>query len=239
MGMRIFWTAICSMLLWGCGSVEKTETRRYVRVDWWGHTCFQITSSLGVKVLTNPFQPGAAPFRQPPDMRPDLLLVSKERNDFNHVDLPENAPRILRGAATLGANNVAGLTVTAVATGANTEPGSGPRMNVSYVWNMDGMRFCFLGAPDRPPDQEQISEIGRVDVLFLPIGVSGSLSDAQATAVVEALYPRVVIPMGPSWERIQQWAQQFGQVHALQVNAFIISRDTLPTGPSVVICAKP
>ncbi|MFZ4683815.1 MAG: MBL fold metallo-hydrolase, partial [Terrimicrobiaceae bacterium] len=83
----------------GGGQVSPNGARpRQVRVDWLGHESFLFTSSLGTKILTNPYEAGATGRSFPSGLRPHIVLVSSEEPEANNVDALDNSPTIFRGA---------------------------------------------------------------------------------------------------------------------------------------------
>ena len=133
------------LLLAGCaGPVETAPPlARYVRVDWLGHESFIVTSSIGKKLLTNPYGPGSTGLIFPQGLRPDVLLVSTERPDANFVDAFDNSPTTFRGAMGIGTNNASGLRIRGIPTYRN--PAREEGVNLVFAWSLEGMRFCFLG----------------------------------------------------------------------------------------------
>ena len=99
-------------------------------------------------------------------------------------------------------------------------------MNVIYRWSMDGLRFCFLGELDTLPSPADLSRIGRVDILFMP--VSGTdLTGSQRQQIIEKLAPQIIIPMG-STSAMSRFASGYTSVYRLTRSAALLSRDALP-----------
>jgi len=219
-------------LLVGCaGSSRQTTSERYTRVDSLGHMCFQITNSLGTKILTNPYAPGSTGHRAPRGLRPHILLISHERSDANYVNITEADPRIFRGLVAAGPNTASGLTINGLPVASvpgSTDPAG---LNILFSWQQDGMRFCFPGNLPRGLTSEEISRIGPVDILFLPIDQPGSLSDAARHELVERLRPKLVIPMAGRRSSIERWSSSYQDVMHLPGRSFLISRQTLPSQP--------
>jgi L-ascorbate metabolism protein UlaG (beta-lactamase superfamily) len=223
------------VLLSGCGGTEEVAPARsrYVRVDWIGHETFVITSSIGKKVLTNPYAPGTTGRVLPRGLRPDVLLVSTERSDANFVDAFDNSPTTFRGAMGIGTNNAAGLRVRGVPTYEGPEDGSG-ELNLVFAWPLEGMRFCYLGNIQRRLTPAQALQIGPVDVLFMPVGLPAGLTDEERRAIVGQLRPRLITPMGRS-EAFSGFASQFAKVYRPRKPSILLSREILPPGPMVVL----
>ena len=65
-----------------------------IEIKWFGHSFFQITSSSGTKIITDPF--GAMGFPMP-EVWPNVVTVGREHGNHNNVGLAKGNPLILRG----------------------------------------------------------------------------------------------------------------------------------------------
>jgi L-ascorbate metabolism protein UlaG (beta-lactamase superfamily) len=233
--------AALALLLAGCGggSIQKTtgQPQRIVRVDWYGQECFRIKSALGIAILTNPFASGTTDFTPPKNLAPEVILISTEKSDANNVDLVDNTPHILRGSVGVGLSNAGGVRILGVPIFKNPESQDVDGMNVIYRWSMDGLRFCFLGELDTLPSPADLSRIGRVDILFMP--VSGTdLTGPQRQQIIEKLAPQIIIPMG-STSAMSRFASGYTSVYRLTRSAALLSRDALPVVPTVLVFPAP
>ncbi len=221
---------VCLFVAGCAGPDEPAPVRpRYVRVQWIGHESFIIISSIGKKVLTNPYGPGSTGLVFPQGLRPDVLLISTERPDANFVDAFDNSPTTFRGAMGIGPNNASGLRIR----GIPTREGGGD-LNLLFVWSLEGMRFCFLGNIQRPLTSAQIREVGPVDVLFLPVGLPAGLTDADRHTIIAQLRPRLIILMGHSGA-LGGFASQFPKVYRPSKRSILMGVDILPREQLVVV----
>ncbi len=65
-----------------------------VEIKWFGHSFFQITSSLGTKIITDPFGSMGFPM---PEVWADVVTVGREHGNHNNVALVKGKPVVLRG----------------------------------------------------------------------------------------------------------------------------------------------
>lgn len=158
-----------------------------------GHACFLITTSEGVCILTDPYEPGGfggqigyEPITDPVD----VALVSHEHADHNYVEGLPGTPQILRDSGS-----VCGLEFRAIASYHDSSGGQERGSNRIFVWEADGLRFCHLGDLGELLSPEQVSAIGPVDILFVPVGGTFTLDAEGAREVIATLQPRVAIPM--------------------------------------------
>jgi len=226
---------ICLLLASCAVPVETAPMRlRQVRVNWLGHESFLFTSSLGKKVLTNPYGPGSTDRSFPQGLRPDVLLVSTERSDANYVDAVDNSPTTFRGAMGIGMNNAAGLRVRGVPTYKNPAREGAGDLNLVFVWSLDGLRFCFLGNIENPLTPWQVQLIGPVDVLFLPVGLPSGLTNSSRRTIIGQLLPRLIVPMGRS-EEFSSFASQFPRVYRPAETSILLSKEGLPVEQTVLV----
>jgi len=67
--------------------------------------------------------------------------------------------------------------------------------NIVYNFRIEGLNVCHCGDLGHLLSLEQINEIGKVDILLLPIGGRATLDAGGAAEVMKQLNPAVVIPM--------------------------------------------
>jgi L-ascorbate metabolism protein UlaG (beta-lactamase superfamily) len=66
---------------------------------------------------------------------------------------------------------------------------------VAFIVTLDEVTVAHLGDPAEPLPQAALEELGRAQVLLLPVGGHAHLSARAAAKVVATLEPRLVIPM--------------------------------------------
>ena len=238
---RLSCLLLCVVLI-GCGGGEITPKHplpaRAVRIDWLGHESFILQSSLGTKLITNPFESSATSMSYPGHLRPDIVLVSNERPEANNTNAFDNFPTIFRGAVGIGSHSVTGIRILGLPTDEKTHPGGVTERNLVFVWQMDGIRFCFAGNLESVFSAPEVLQIGAVDVLFLPVGTPRGLSDAERQTIVRQLRPRVIIPMGRRGA-ISQWVTGIARLHQLPGPSVMLSPDNLPIDSTVLIFGAP
>ena len=60
---------------------------------------------------------------------------------------------------------------------------------------MDGVKVCHAGDLGHVLSDEQVTEMGKVDVLLIPVGGFYTIDAKAANQVCDQLKPRVIIPM--------------------------------------------
>jgi len=232
---RLFLPVFIPLILVGCAGPAPVDTPlrpKTSRLDWLGHQSFMLTTSLGTKILTNPFAPGVSSRPVPKNLTPSVVLISHEKSEANNTDVFENSPVVFRGAVGMGSNNAAGTRIRGTATFPDPSAPEVVGMNLVFSWTSDGMRFCFLGdVPSTLPSTDVI-QIGSVDVLFL--SVDGRLGLTERNAIISQLRPRVIIPMGTS-QAISSWAAGFPKVHRLEGHSVLLNKVAMPSETTALV----
>ena len=200
---------------------------RQATVEWLGRGCFLVSSSIGLSILIDPFDPSATHISaKPGSIQADVVFITHEDPVANFTDLAAGSPQIFRTSMATGVNRASGILVRGVRTSSENLAATN-RLNVACVFAMDGVRFCHLGAIEDAITPSEALNIGTVDVLFMPVGGPPAFTDAKRLATIDRLRPKVIVPFpyGGSFERIPGVA---GTVH-VGSSRFTVSPSTLPT----------
>lgn len=161
-----------------------------MKIRWFGHSCFYITSNNGTRILTDPFADSVG-YRFPNE-EADIVTVS-----HNHYD--HNNTKAVRG--NFEAFNKVGLyeykdvQIKGIPSFHDKVKGWKRGANIIFVMNVDGIRVCHLGDLGHIPGQIQVSGVGQIDILMVPVGGIFTVDAEGARDVVELLKPKIVIPM--------------------------------------------
>ena len=211
----------------------------FVEVTWFGHAFFQVTSSAGTKIITDPFRYMGYPM---PEVWPDVVTVSKETRNHSNVNLAKGDPLVLRGLGAWGLEwNEINTTFRDVLI--YNVPVHMPswyddfRKGSAFVFEMDGMCICHTGDLGEPFNEDQLDLIGHIDILLVPIGGSYTMSPENAREVVEQLKPKIAIPMHYYNDStvLAEFLNGPYPARYLEVNTFSVSKDTLPPATEIFI----
>ncbi len=171
-----------------------------MELTWYGRTCVRIRGKDAV-VVNDPFQSVVGPTGR--GITADVVT-------FSHGDdrpLPRAKGKASRDGTTLlpsslddafvldgpGEYEVKEVLVTGVRTYRDDARGAEAGKQVTFVVEVDGVHTIHFGDIGHLLSQEKLGDIGPVDIACVPLG--GTLSPAQAAALVAQLDPRIVIPM--------------------------------------------
>ena len=158
-------------------------------ITWLGHSCFRIKGSQAI-IITDPFPPelGYTLGKQ----TANIITMSHQHPSHSYVKGIGGEPRIIKGP---GEYEISGILIIGIATFHDNQRGQVRGKNTVYVMEIDGVSVCHLGDLGHVLSTEQVEEIGRVDVLFLPVGGGSTINPAIAAEVILQLEPNAVIPM--------------------------------------------
>ncbi len=161
-----------------------------MKIKWLGHSCFLITSSTGVRILTDPFDETVG--YKVPEAEVDIVTTSHDHFDHNYVEAVKGEYVHIN---TSGRHNVKGIDILGVDTFHDEAGGSKRGGNVVFTYLVDGMKICHLGDLGHILTEEQLNQIGRVDVLLLPVGGTFTIDYREASELADKMNPRLIIPM--------------------------------------------
>ncbi len=213
-----------------------------MKVKWYGHSAFLLTSDQGYKIITDPYEPGgfggAIGYGPIPD-EADAVLVSHDHADHNYVKgLPGN-PTVVKNAGT---HRLKKLEVRGIAAHHDEGQGSQRGGNTIFCFALDDLRVCHLGDLGHVPTEPQVKQIGPVDLLLLPIGGVYTIDPSQATLTAQKLNPRMTIPMhfktprcGFPLAAVDEFIKGKASVKNPGVSEWEIKREHLPLTPEIIV----
>ena len=165
---------------------------------WLGQSSFLLTSASGTKVLMDPIPKGYG-YDGPALEGIDVITITHDHPDHVNVSLAAGNPPVLRGLSggdwakiEQKVNDVSIRTVGAFHDGTQ---GSQRGKDAIFIIEADGLRIVHLGDLGHTLTPEQVSAVGPVDVLLIPVGGFYTIDATQATQVMGQLRARVAIPI--------------------------------------------
>ncbi len=170
-----------------------------MKVKWLGHASFLITSEEGTRIITDPYQPEAFGLNYGKiSEAADIVTVSHDHPDHNYVAGVPGKPQVVTGTGT---HRAKGIEFKGIASYHDESSGGERGPNTIFCFTVNGVRLCHVGDLGHQLTDKQLSEIGEVDVLLIPVAGTFTIDAAGANKVVDKIKPRVVIPMHFRTER--------------------------------------
>ncbi len=214
-----------------------------MKITWLGHDAFLFETEGGVKVLSDPYVAGSydgAVGYKPITAEVDVVFVSHDTHPDHagHKDLP-GSPEVVLGA---GVHKTRGITFKGVATFHDKSGGKERGRNTVFVMEADGLRICHCGDLGHTLTPAQVQEIGQVDVLFVPVGGFFTIDHREAWEVVNALQPKIVVPMHYKTEvlgfpiaKVDEFLKGKQNVERVKGSSIEVSKETLPARMKIVV----
>lgn len=183
----------------GAGGGAVTAAK--VTLTWLGQACFVLETASGTRVVIDPIAK-AVGHELPVGLRADVITVSHEHPDHNNVALVTSNARILRGLTadkkgwTKIDQKVKDVAIRSVGVYHDDKRGAERGLNTVFVFEVGGLRIAHLGDLGHLLDDKQLSAIGSVDVVLVPVGGAFTIDAERATRVIDQLRPRLmIVPM--------------------------------------------
>ncbi|MBO5253701.1 MAG: MBL fold metallo-hydrolase [Clostridia bacterium] len=190
-----------------------------ISIRWLGHAAYKVSKGESHIVL-DPFAPGSVPGFRDIAETAGLVLCSHGHHDHSYADavalLPQGAPD---------------FTVTTLGTYHDNEQGAKRGPNTVHVLESDGVRIVHFGDLGCALTEEQIETLKGADVVLIPVGGFYTIDAAGAKAVLDAIKPKIAIPMHYRTERFGLPAiGTLDEFLALCENVTKLNKDTFVVG---------
>ncbi len=173
-----------------------------MKIKWYGHSAFLVTTDQGVKIILDPYESGAyggqLAYEKIRDQA-DIALTSHDHADHNDTKGLPGSPQVVKGG---GLKKIKGVTIKGIPAYHDPSKGSERGENTIFLLTVDGIQICHLGDLGHALSEKELGEIGPVDILLIPVGGYFTIDAEEATRVVDQVKPKVVIPMHFKTEKV-------------------------------------
>ncbi|MDD1727000.1 MAG: MBL fold metallo-hydrolase [Methanothrix sp.] len=162
-----------------------------MKVTWLGHSCFLLQGEEGITILLDPFFEDSVGYPLP-KLKADMVMISHDHTDHNNASAGGSNSQVIFGP---GEYSRLGLEIRGIRSFHDQKKGRLRGENTIFCFQLDGIRICHLGDLGHILSPSQISEIGPVDLLFLPVGGRYTIDSKGADEVMRQIHPALVVPM--------------------------------------------
>jgi len=160
-------------------------------IKWFGHASF-LVSSQDTRIITDPYNTGHGINLGAINESADIVTVSHGHGDHNNSASIKGSPVILN---TKVSQTVKGIEIRSIPAFHDEAEGSKRGTNLMFCFKMNGISLCHLGDLGHLLNSQQVEAIGKVDIIFIPVGGFYTIDASEADKVIEQLKPRLVFPM--------------------------------------------
>ena len=210
-----------------------------VRISFVGHSTFLIESLRGVKIATD-YNDYVRP-----SVLPDIVTMNRAHSShFTHAPDP-SIRHVLRGWNPAGGVAQHDVTLDDVRVRnipTNIRDWQGGTMefgNSIFIFEMGGLCIAHLGHLHHTLTDQQLAQIGQMDIVLVPVDGSYTLDLPGTIEVLQSLKASLVIPMHYfSPFTLQRFLDVAGKDYEIKMHAvptIVASRSTLPSKPQVLV----
>lgn len=166
-----------------------------MKITWYGHAAFKVETGE-TRLILDPYRSPDVGGYLPIGEGADLVVVSHE-NDRYHSHLGQVVPpfEVVR-ALELPPGGVTRLGIEIESIRVFEDARRLPEDEVTVVLiRAEGLRIVFLGDLGHPLDAEELDRVRGADILLAAAGGPPTIDYPDLIPLIEAIGPRVVIPM--------------------------------------------
>ncbi len=212
-----------------------------MKIKWYGHAAFLITSDQGVKIITDPYESGAfggtLSYGEIPE-EADIVTVSHDHADHYTTRL-KGKPYILNSE---GKKTIKGIEFLGISTYHDTSKGKERGKNLLFLFTLDGIRVCHCGDLGHRLSKEELNKVGKVDLLLIPVGGYYTMEPSESIKVCGDIGPKVIIPMHYKTEKcnfpimgVEEFLKGWKDVKRMISSEIELSMNTLPQQREVIV----
>jgi len=213
-----------------------------MKIKWYGHAAFLITSDGGVRMILDPYESGAyggqLAYGKISD-EADIAVASHDHADHGHTKGLPGSPQVVTGSGSQAAK---GISFKGIATYHDSSKGSERGSNTIFTFSVDGIRVCHLGDLGHVLSEKEVAEIGPVDILFIPVGGYFTIDAQQASRVADQIKPKVLIPMHFKTEKcgfpiapVDDFLKEKANLKRLKTSEVSFSKTSLPQRMEILV----
>lgn len=236
--------------LWGfCHEIEVVDKPRFrlaatkapsVEIAWFGHSTFQITSSKGTRILTDPHRREDLPW---PTLPQNIVTTSHQHGAHSNIWMARGTPVVLEGLTPGGENwnpihtTIRDVSVYTVPAYHDKSRGMQRGKNAIFVFRVDDICIAHPGDLGHHLTPAQLKLLGKIDVLLMPIaGGMYTVTPGEAIEVTKQVNPKISIPQHYWWEgAVEQYTRGWPRVRNINGPILRISKPELPPPTEIVV----
>jgi len=160
-----------------------------IRVQWFGHSMWKIWINE-VSIVLDPFEDIGYPM--PKNLTADIVTSSHAHYDHNNFALIAGKPQIVNSE---GVFEFFGVKIKTIPTWHDAEEGAKRGKNLLFKFELAEKIFLHCGDLGHDLTADMIGEIGKIDVLMIPVGGFYTIDAKTALNIVQNLKPKIIFPM--------------------------------------------
>jgi L-ascorbate metabolism protein UlaG (beta-lactamase superfamily) len=210
-----------------------------VKIKYLAHSSFLITSNGNVRIITDPYNVGQGLSYGPINETADIVTVSHGHSDHNNAAAIEGSPVILKEA---GSRTIKGIEIRSIPVYHDEAHGTKRGNNLIFCFKIDELNICHLGDLGHPLNRQELSDLGQVNVLMIPIGGFFTIDAKEADSVARSIGAMAIIPMHYKTAKtdypikpVGEFMKQKKNVREVNSSEVKFTKDTLPREAEIIV----
>jgi len=161
-----------------------------MQITWYGHSCFLVKTSIGKRVLLDPFYNSLGYDNNFPKC--DLVTISHSHFDSSYLNSSNHVTKVINETGTF---NMDFLKIEGLNSFHDQCNGLKRGSNIIYIFRDDKYSLCHLGNLGHIPPRLILDKLANIDILLIPIGGHFTLNGLDASKLCKLIRPKYIIPM--------------------------------------------
>ena len=169
----------------------------------------------------------------------DVITVSHPHPSHSYNEGINGEHRLVKGP---GEYEISGVLILGITAYHDAVKGQSKGKNTIYLMEVDGVAICHLGDIGHVLSDEQVEEMGNVDILMVPVGGVSTINASMAAEVIRKLEPKIVLPMHyktpkttRELEPVDNFLKEMGLSQVEPRPKLSVSKSNLPLSTQVII----
>jgi L-ascorbate metabolism protein UlaG (beta-lactamase superfamily) len=213
-----------------------------MKIKWYGHAAFRITTEKGIRIIIDPYESGsfsgALSYSKIED-EANIVLTSHDHADHNYTkDIKGKYNHI----SIAGDHEIKGIKIKAIPCFHDSLGGKKGGSNLIFVITADGLNLVHMGDIGHSLDPELLKKIGKVDILLLPVGGFFTIDAAMAQKIMNDIKPSITVPMHYKTQKcnfpiapVEDFTKNQTNISMLKESSVVIKKETLPKEPEIIV----
>lgn len=213
-----------------------------MKIKWYGHSAFRLAVDSGEKIIIDPYESGAfggsIGYGAIKDAA-DIVLTSHDHGDHNYTRDIEGKFAHIKSA---GEYEEKGLKIKAIPTYHDKSKGKERGNNLIFVIYAEDLAVAHLGDLGHILDESHLRNLGKIDVMLLPIGGFFTIDAKDATKIMDDVKPAITIPMhyrtdkaNMPIEGVDAFIRDKKNVKETDASEIVITKTNLPKENEIIL----
>lgn len=161
-----------------------------MEITYLGHSSFRLRGK-NCSVVMDPFDPDILKIRLS-KASAEIVTISHKHKDHSRSDLVSDVKKVIDGP---GEYEISGVSFIGIPSYHDDKKGALRGKNTIFVVEMDGLRIAHLGDLGQTLTDQELSAVGSIDILMVPVGGTYTIGPAEAAQTVRDIEPKIILPM--------------------------------------------